>query len=44
MSYLDIGNPWTENVEYCCQCGEKTEDFTDYNGEALCGECDSLYI
>lgn len=44
MSYLDIGNPWTSDTEYCCQCGEQCTSGTLLNGEATCSDCEALYI
>lgn len=38
-SYLDQGNPWTEDHERCNECGERTENYDWIDNEPICHDC-----
>ena len=39
-SYLDEGNPWTDDHDYCAQCGERTDDYVIIDDEPVCSSCE----
>jgi hypothetical protein len=38
-SYLDQGNPWTEDFEYCNVCGERSYNYDWIDNEPTCHDC-----
>ena len=40
-SYLDYGNPWTEDHEYCADCSKYTENFAWIDNEPICRDCEN---
>ena len=39
-SYLDDGNPWTTDTEYCAQCGTSTDNYAVIDSEPICQTCE----
>lgn len=39
-SYLDYGNPWTEDREECCYCGSVTTAYAWIANEPVCEDCE----
>lgn len=39
-SYLDYGNPWTEDREECYYCGNVTTEYAWIANEPVCEDCE----
>jgi hypothetical protein len=36
---LDYGNPWTDDLEVCRECGITTDDYDWIDNEPICRSC-----